>query len=256
MDEVQEVKIDIINSLCQIIEKRKENLYREVDIIYRSFQDLLTEKKFTGAEVDLIERTINKLNDQQYLEKRVPSFVYEEFIENYIDYYSSNYKAWNTKDAIHRRLGTFKERDFDTYFDAKVIAEGLDDDAMLKKFTKEIKNDVIQIIKDLGDNVDDIKTLTPEIIKRFEIQYEAFIDSVGTLIEDYLRKSNENHSFWRDLIDRRGKGPGYNQDVCTILRRKLEGLNVGVSANRLLQEYAEKEWRKTINIVLDFFVMK
>ncbi|MEA5490186.1 MULTISPECIES: hypothetical protein [Pseudanabaena] len=255
-NDLQDMKAEVIFAINYIIENRKDGLINEVYEIKNSFQLMQQGKTLSEQEVELIKVAVSRLEDIKNLDKRVPSFIYEEFIDKYVEYYSEKYKAWNTKDAIHRRLGTFEERGFDTFFDAKVVAEGTDENEMLKRFTKNLKNEAEQIINELGSSLKEIDSLTPEIKKQFEIQYDAFISRVGRQIESFLRGNNENSVFWRELIDRRGKGSGYNQDVCTILRRKLEILDTGISANRILQEYSEKEWKNTIEMILDFFVSK
>lgn len=255
-NDLQDMKAEVIFAINYIIENRKDGLINEVHEIKNSFQLMQQGKTLSEQEVELIKVAVSRLEDIKSLDKRVPSFIYEEFIDKYVEYYSEKYKAWNTKDAIHRRLGTFEERGFDTFFDAKVVAEGTDENEMLKRFTKNLKNEAEQIINELGSSLKEIDSLTPEIKKQFEIQYDAFISRVGRQIESFLRGNNENSVFWRELIDRRGKGSGYNQDVCTILRRKLEILDTGISANRILQEYSEKEWKNTIEMILDFFVSK
>ena len=254
--DIQDTKDDVIFAINHVIENRKDSLIKEVNEIDNSFQQIQKGKTLSEKEIELINVAVSKLKDIQNLDRRIPSFIYEEFIDDYVEYYSEKYSAWNTKDAIHRRSGTFEERGFDTFFDAKVVAEGIDEDQMLKKFTKNLKDEVKQIIDELGESLEELESLTPEITKRFEIQYDAFISKVGQQMESFLRDNNENSVFWRELIDRRGKGSGYNQDVCTILRRKLEILNAGVSANRILQEYSEKEWKETIEIILGFFISK
>jgi hypothetical protein len=101
-----------------------------------------------------------------------------------------------------------------------------------------------------------LESLTPEIIKRFEISYDKFIGDVGTEIEINFRNSNNNYEFWSNLINRRGKGKGYNNDVITMLRRNLETINTRfgyVSANRILQDTTDKHWSTAINQVLNFF---
>ena len=254
--DIQDTKDDVIFAINYVIENRKDSLIKEVNEINNSFQQIQKGKTLSEKEIELINVAVSKLKDIQNLDRRIPSFIYEEFIDDYVEYYSEKYSAWNTKDAIHRRSGTFEERGFDTFFDAKVVAEGVNEDEMLKKFTKNLKDEVKQIIKELGESLEELESLTPEITKRFEIQYDAFVSKVGQQMESFLRDNNENSVFWRELIDRRGKGSGYNQDVCTILRRKLEILNAGVSANRILQEYSEKEWKETIEIILGFFISK
>lgn len=252
-DDVQEAKNYTIFAIDYVIENRKSSLAEEVENIKKSFELIQTGKTLSDEETVLIETTISSIKEISHLDKRIPSFIYEEFIDDYVNYYETAYKAWNTKDAIHRRLGTFEERGFDTYFDAKIVAEGLTEDEMLRKFTHELFLEVINLITELGESLDDLSTLTPEIVKRFEIQYDKFISTVGNKLDAFLRSNNNNNEFWRELINRRGKGAGYNQDVCTMLRRKLEILNTGVSANRVLQEFTEREWQIIIEEILDFF---
>ncbi len=252
-EDIQEIKNDTIFAIDYVIENRKQSLKDEIKKIEESFKLIQTGKTLSDSEVQLINSTISDIKDISNLDKRIPSFTYEEFIDDYIEYYSTTYKAWNTKDAIHRRLGTFEERGFDTYFDAKIIAEGRAEDEMLRKFTHELYNEVVDHITKLGISLKDLDTLTPEIVKRFEIQYDNFISSVGVQLEQFLRTNNNNVDFWRELINRRGKGAGYNQDVCTMLRRKLGILNTGISVERVLQEFSEKEWKKLIEEILKFF---
>lgn len=257
-EDIQDEKDEIIFSINAIIENRKERLKNEIFEIENSFRSIQEGKTLSEEEIGIINKAVAELKEIENLDKRIPSFIYETFIDEYVEYYSTAYKAWNTKDAIHRRLGTFEERGFDTFFDAKVVAEGVDEDEMLRKFTAELREEVKQIISELGQSLEVLSTLTPEIIKRFQIRYDEFIDTVGSRIETFLRENNENRVFWREMIERRGKGAGYNQDVCTILRRKLGGMldAGGVSANRVFQEFSEKEWKNTIEAILGFFYSK
>lgn len=256
---VQNDKDEVILWLDYIVEQRKEALIKEIKEIEDQFLLIVSGQAVTDDDIREINITIDEIKQLSELSSKIPSFVYEEFINKYIEYYSSHYPAWNTKDAIHRRLGIYGERNFDTYYDAKVVSEGTDEDEMLKKFTKEIKEKVIEIIDKLGNTHPDLKSLTPEIIKRFEIAYDEFVSRVGSTVQEYLEKQNKNVVFWKNMIDRRGKGKGYNEDVCTMLRRNLDEINTGipgstVSANRVLQEFAEKFWKEAIQKVLNFFV--
>ena len=250
---IQETKDEIINSIAEIIENRRDRLSDEVDNIKNEYTEITEGKTLSENEKTQLDNIIMQLDTFSEINDRVPSFVYEEFIESYVDYYSERYKAWNTKDAIHRRKGTFEERRYDTYFDAKVVAKGLDDNKMLRKFTKKIKNGIIETIKEIGSIHDDLRTFIPEILKSFDIMYDNFIDETGDKLEEYMRDKNENIDFWREAINRRGKGRGYNVDVCTILGRKLSVMDTGISANRLLQEFTEKTWKKMLKELLTFF---
>lgn len=250
---VQNTNNEVINSLLNIIENRKEKLLSEINDINESFQQLQEGKTLTEKEILSLNSIINNIKQLTEINTRIPSFVYEEFIDNYIAFYAEHYKAWNTKDAIHRRLGTFEERGYDTYSDAKVVAEGKDENKMLRKFTKVLKTNIINELNNLGNINNDLKTFVPEIMGDFNRMYDNFIKDTGEEIEIFLRTNNENETFWREAIERRGKGSGYNIDVCTILKRKLEIISTGLSANRILQEYTEKNWKLMIKELLNFF---
>lgn len=257
--DVQDDKTNVILLLDDVIEKRKKALIEEIRGIEHQFLLIVSGEEISESDKKEINKTVDKIKELSKLGSRVPSFVYDEFIDKYIEYYSSNYPAWNTKDAIHRRLGVFGERNFDTYFDAKVVSEGYDEDEMLKKFTKEIKKEVIDKIEILGNTHPDLESLTPEIIKRFEIAYDTFISNVGGSVQKYLESHNRNTTFWSDMISRRGKGKGYNEDVCTMFRRHLQSMTTGipgstVDAGRIVQDFAEKHWKDATKEVLNFFV--
>jgi len=252
--DIQDVKNEIIYSLDYTIERRKELLANEVASISDNYSKIISGKGLSDSQIALINETIEKIKSFLDLGIRIQSFVYEEFIDNYIEYYRNHYPAWNTKDAIHRRLGTFPERQIDTYYDAKVVAEGLDDEEMLKKYTKLFKEQLEDLIIKLGESHKDLQSITSEILKRFETDYDAFIKTVGTEFQSFLEDKNENNDFWYALINRRGKGPGYTNDVCTILRRNLEYVDNSVSANRILQEITEQNWKNLVSKILNFFV--
>lgn len=256
-EDIQNAKNDIINIIKNLIMNRKIALSKEVDDIQESFLAIQNGKTLTDDDKKIINETVEEIKRLSDLKNRIPGFVFDEFIENYVDYYSNAYPAWNTKDAIHRNFGVYAVRNFDTFYDAKVVSEGLDEDKMLRKFTKEIKEEIIKAIEHLGDSHPDLESLTPEIIKRFEISYDKFIDDVGTEIEINFRSYNNNYEFWSNLINRRGKGKGYNNDVITMLRRSLEVIDTRfgyVSANRILQDSTDRNWNTAISQVLNFFI--
>ena len=254
IEDIEDSKAQVISNISAIIENRKILLKNEITDIKDSSQLITEGKTLSEEEIESLNNAIGKIKKIGNLENRVPSYSYEEFIEKYIEYYSERYAAWNTKDAIHRRLGTFEERGFDTYFDATVVAEGLDDTEMVRKFTKDLKEEIRSILLGIGETLEILNPLIPEIITNFESQYDNFVKNVGISLGRYLLVNNENAEFWQELINRRGKGAGYNNDVCTIFMRKLDLLNEGVSINRVLQEFTEKEWKKMVNNVLIFFM--
>jgi hypothetical protein len=193
------------------------------------------------------------------LSKRVPSFVYETFIDEYANkYYRKVYPAWNTKHAIHRNFGYYEPRDIDIYYDAKVVAEGIDEDKMLKKFTKEAKQELEDILNELTSANESLKTFIPELVKEFYGLYDEFIDEVGTEVEEEvtrkLKPRSEDSDFWKALIAEKGrenkKGENYTGNVCLILKRELE---TETNLNTFFKSKAEYHWEKLVIIILGFF---
>jgi len=253
-DDIQEEKSQLLKNFEEVIKKRKNNLKEEIKQIEKScFSIQSGEIELTKENEQAIELLENNLQNIKNIDKRIPSYVYEEFIDSYIGYYATRYKAWNTKDAIHRRLGVFSERGFSTYFDAKIVAEGITENAMLHKFTKDLKEEVEKSITKLGSDIPQLSEITPAINKLFEAEYDVFIDSVGSRIKSFLEKENRNEEFWSDMIDRRGKGRGYNDDVAKMLKNKLKTLRNGLSIDGVYRDYVESEWEKLIDKILIFF---
>ncbi len=171
-EDVQADKNEFIKSIAGVIERRKNLLLDEIKNIRESFSKIKNGEALTVSEIKAIENAIQKIEDIRDLSKRLPSlFNYEEFIDKYIEYYHGNYKAWNTKHAIHRNFGYYEPRDIDIYYDAKVVAEGINEDEMLKKFTREVKEEVENILYELTSANESLKTLIPELL----IQYNSFI---------------------------------------------------------------------------------
>lgn len=252
-EDIEEEKEEILKNFSNIIEKRKEKLKDEVKNIEDSLSLQNENVELTKEDEALIDKVKRDLENIRELDKRVPSYVYEEFTDSYIDYYATTYKAWNTKDAIHRRYGVFPERNYSTYFDAKVVAEGRNSDEMLKKFTIDLRREVIKSIENLGIEIKSLESITPSISKLFESDYDIFIESVGNRIEEFLQNENENREFWSDMIERRGQGRGYNDDVARMFKNKLKSLRSGLSLDGLFQEFVEDEWEKLIDKILIFF---
>ena len=68
-----------------------------------------------------------------------------------------------------------------------------------------------------------------------------------------LEQENKNKYFWQELIERRGKGRGYNDDVTRMLYNKLMSFQHGLDINGVLQDISEKEWEILIDKILVFF---
>ncbi|MGF1988192.1 MAG: hypothetical protein RMY62_010045 [Nostoc sp. ZfuVER08] len=149
-EDVQADKNEFIEAIAGVVERRRNILLDEIKDIKESFTKIKNGDALTVPEIKAIENAIHKIKDLRYLNKRVPSFVYKDeeqgFVAKYVEYYRTLYKAWNTKHAIHLNFGYYEPRNIDIYYDMRVFAEGINEDEMLKKFTKQAKQELENIL--------------------------------------------------------------------------------------------------------------
>lgn len=260
-EDVQADKNKFIEAVAGVVERRKNILLAEIKNIRESFAKIKNGDALTATEIKAIENAIQKLKGLQQLGQRIPGFVYEDFTNKYVEYYRTTYKAWNTKHAIHRRFGYYEPRDIDIYYDAKVVAEGIDEDEMLKKFTREVKQELENTLQELTSANKSLETLIPELIKEFYVLYDSFIYTVGTEIQcEIVRKlspQSEQSDFWNALMAEKGKEKkppeNYAGNVCQIFKRELE---LEKNLNKFLQSKAEYHWEKLVIKILGFFGQK
>ncbi|MDJ0736211.1 MAG: hypothetical protein QNJ47_19470 [Nostocaceae cyanobacterium] len=260
-EDVQTDKNELLAAIAGVVERRKNILLDEIKSIQESFEKIQSGDALTEIEIKAIEKAVQEIEGLRELRKRVPSFVYEDFIDKYLEYYRSTYKAWNTKHAIHRRFGYYEERNIDIYYDAKVVAEGINEDEMLKKFTKELRQELESILSSLIFVNKSLKTLIPELKKEFYSLYDKFISAVGKTIQQEftskLSPQSEESDFWQALIAekgrKRGKGEKFGDNVCEIFKQELES---ETNLNQILQSKAEYHWEKLVTNILSFFGQK
>ncbi|MDJ0796168.1 MAG: hypothetical protein QNJ51_04910 [Calothrix sp. MO_167.B12] len=258
-EDVQSDKNEFIAAIADVVERRRNILLDEINNIRESFINIENGDALTAVEIQAIENAIQKIENLRDLGKRVPSFVYEDFIDKYLEYYRTTYKAWNTKHAIHRNFGYYEPRDIDIYYDAKVVAEGIDEDEMLKKFTREVKQELKNIILNEITSVNEsLKTLIPDLEKEFYSLYDKFISQVGTEIQKELERQLssqvEKSEFWEALLAEKGRrrknGETFAGNVCEIFKQELE---FETKLNQFLQSKTEYHWEQLVNKILGFF---
>jgi hypothetical protein len=212
----------------------------------------------TEIEVKAIENAIQKIKSLRDLRKRLPSFVYDNFIDKYLEYYDNVCRAWNTKHAVHRNFGYYEPREIDIYYNGSVVAAGINDDEMLKQFTKEVKKEIEYILYELTIVNESLKTFIPELVRKFYLFYDEFIKEVGTEIEDEIERKlspqSKESEFWNALIIEKGrerkKGEKYRDAVLQTFRRELE---LEPNLNIFFQAKSEEYWNELVNKILDFF---
>ena len=258
-EDVQKDKNEFIEAIAGVVERRRNILLDEIKAIKESSAKIKNSDALKESEIKAIQNAIQKIKSLRDLSKRVPGFVYEDFIDEYVNkYYHDEYPAWNTKHAIHRNFGYYQPKDIDIYYDARVVAGGIHEDEMLKKFTKEVKQELENILNELTSANKSLKTFIPELVKKFYGLYDDFIYEVGKEIEEEVTKKllprSEDSDFWNALIAEKGKerkrGETFVDNVCQIFKRELEK---ETNLNTFLKSKAEYHWEKLVIKILGFF---
>ena len=269
-EDVQVDKNEFIEAIAGVVKRRQNILLDEIKAIKESSAKIKNGGALTESEIKAIENAIKKIKDLQHLNKRVPGFVYENFIDEYVNkYYHTVYPAWNTKHAIHRNFGYYEPRDIDIYYDARVVAEGIDEDKMLKKFTKDVKQELENILNELTSANESLKKFIPELVKEFYGLYDEFIYEVGREVQEEVKNKllplskakplprSEDPEFWNALIAEKGKekkkGETFTDNVCLIFKRQLEK---ETNLNAFLKSKTEEHWEKLVTKILGFFGQK
>jgi len=236
----------------------------EIKNIQESFTRIKNGDALTVSEIGAIKNAIHKIKALENLSQRVPSFVYQDkgqdkgFVTKYVEYYRTVYPAWNTKHAIHINFGFYEPRNIDIYYDMRVFAEGINEDEMLKKFTKQPKQELENILNDLTSANESLKTFIPELVIQLNSLYDDFISEVGKQVlkeaQNKLSPQSEDSKFWEALINEKGKvrppGETYTDNVCQTFKNELEK---GQSLNTFLEIQAGNHWRKLVIKLLSFF---
>lgn len=257
LSDVQEDKNNCISQIGELINSRKEILINKVHSLGDNFEKIKNGETLTEEEINTISQSVEKIKNLRNLSQRLPSFVYNEFIEDYITYYRNHYPAWNTKHAIHKRFGFYKIKNIDIYYDSRTVVH-----KMLMKFTSESRIELEQILNNLSDIHQELETLIPELINKFEINFDGFIEDVSSEVEIFLQTKklapqSEDSDFWKALMDEKGKkkskGETYTDTVCQTFKREFEDDEDFENLNLFLKQKTEEHWAELIDSTLDFF---
>jgi hypothetical protein len=257
-EDIQEDRRVCLEKVGQVIDRRRKILLEEVQSIGQGCQMIKEGQALSEKEVQALEGAVQKIKGLLDLGKRIPSFVYEEFVERFVTYYRNNYPAWNTKHAINRRFGTYDFRQIDIYYDARVVAQGESDEEMLRKFTKEPNTELEEILLNLPEANEALGAFIPDLVKQFDKAYDEFIAQVGNDVEGFLHEKlspqSEESDFWQALISEKGKqrskGETYTDNVCQTYRRELESAQ---SLNAFLEAKSKEHWKTLVASVLRYF---
>jgi hypothetical protein len=255
-DDVREDRTACLAAINAVIEQRRRLLTEEIESISAGFRKIKEGEMLSEREGEALQNAVQQIQDLRDLSKRVPIFVYEEFVEKFVLYFRNVYPAWNTKHAINKRFGTYDIKNYDIFYDARVVAQGKSDDEMLKKFTKEPKQELKRILSELTEANEALEAFIPDLVKKLDVAYDDFITQVGTNVEEFLTEklSPENHDFWYALINEKGKprprGETYTDNVCQTYRQELD---YGQSLNEFLATKAKERWAELVSKVLWHF---
>ncbi len=251
-------RLACLDEITAVIDRRRHILREEAKAIEVGFHRVLGGEALSVAEVQALEAAVKKIRGLRDLRARIPAFVYDEVLDRYVTYYRERYPAWNTKHAINRRFGTYEAKDYDIYYDARVVAQGESDEETLRKFTQEVRAEVELILRELGKTNEALEVFVPELVEQFSESYDEFVATVGADVEGFLQNKlaplSASSPFWAALINEKGKqrskGETYTDNVCQTLRRELEA---APGLHTFLEERARTRWAELIDQVLGYF---
>ena len=257
-EDVTEDRLACLNAITAVIDRRQQKLWEEAAGIESGFRRVLDGETLSATEVKALEAAVVKISGLRDLKARVPSFVYEEVLDRYVGHYRECYPAWNTKHAINRRFGTYEAKDYDIFYDARVVAQGESDEDTLRKFTREARIEVERVLRELGETNDALAVFVPELLEQFESSYDEYVARVGGEVEEFLRKKLSplaaTSPFWTALINEKGKqrskGETYTDNVCLTLRREIESAE---GLHTFLEQRASAGWAVLVDEVLSYF---
>jgi hypothetical protein len=157
------------------------------------------------------------------------------FIAEYQQNYGNRYRAANTKNAIHVRLGRFNTKN--VYFDFEVDIEKIFTDVFSHA------NILARIQYHLGITQEIIQEIVPSIYEDMENRILGMNTILIAEIRGYFENNASNFAFWQPMIQRWGGGPGYNVAVIKSLGDQMASINI---KNELLQQFNEK-WSLLLN---------
>lgn len=246
LEDVEKDRKEAVSSINSIIQNRIELLKKEIEEIQADFLSIQNgSQQITQEEEELLRSTQNEIKGFSRL-----NFVNSsEFVDKFVSYYRNQYHHF-TKHAINRRFGIYEEKDYDIYNDAYHLAIDL-----VRKNTEEFKGQITAIIEDLVKKIQhsDLESFIKELLNQFSVFFDNFLKKIGQKIQNdiyntrfYPREISSN--FWFNVVNRRGKGGGYTDDICNMFAEQLDDIN------DMLKQNTEDLWKSmVIDKTLEFF---
>lgn len=252
----------VLETFQNIINQKQKIQAEKYTKIREEFKQIMEEK------IDFLEDyriELSKLVDNLKIHKdlAIQEFVYEDWNNNFAvqfrNYYDENYRAWNTKHAVHRNKGNYKGNHVS--YDAQVVASGVDLDGnkvtMASKLTRERRLQVLTVLENAKNFFANknaiIAMFIDNTIVKFKEMYENYIQNLAKTMKDHTSEKFTD-SFWKSLESERGnknrqKGETYTSNVLHLFQNKLEN----VQSNELFKKCLNDYWNQMISNVIRNF---
>ncbi len=246
LEDVENDRNEVINLINVVIKNRVEQTKAEIEQIKNDFFSIEGgSQQITADEEELLKKIHSDIKGFVNL-----NFVNsEEFVDKFVYYYRNQYHHF-TKHAINRRFGIYDEKDYDIYNDSFHLAIDL-----VRKNTEDFKSKITEVIQKSAIEIQhhELESFIKEILNQLEIFYDIFLKQIGQLVYDEIfnkkfHPQDLTSNFWYHVINRRGKGSGYTDDICTIFSNQLDDINL------ILKNKTEEFWKSiVIGKTLEFF---
>lgn len=210
----------IFNEITQIIKRREDSLWKEVEKKEISFKGIIEGHSLDTNDEQSIDNLKSKIKEYRHLDFVNADRFFDEYKKPWLE--NKRHTMWLV--ATNNRYGWYPYRTIDIYYDAIGIIEILIRIAANGRKEKILK-DIIEI-KTKSPPTSQLQRFVPILEERINKAYEEFVREMAIKMQEYLKEERfypqeYSNQFWLDVQDRFGKGPGYRDDVFAMYGEQM-----------------------------------
>jgi hypothetical protein len=244
--DIEEDRQRVFAEIEQVIKRRKDNLWDEVEQLQADFHKIKTTGGLSKEDQVPILMAKGEISNLSTCEFSVAA-----------NFASDYFLAWleglhpMTLRAVNNRFGEYEDREINIFAKAGEQATTLaettlrpDKDKILGHFRNIQKYTSVGI---------DIEPIINQFVRDIDSSFNQLVNKIGNEVKDYLKQELEpltlDNSFWCDVQSRFGRGIGFREAVIGMYADKVEDV-----VNSFLKKTTEELWEKEfIKTILDFF---
>ena len=242
-DDIDEEKCRILTEINNIIDKREDTLWQEVQSLEQLFEKIKNGIEFNPEDEKLISDLKKTIEDCGYL----------NLSSNFVDEYIKQLKSYHVMvfHAINNRFGVYDLRGIDIYFESKSLTERLVRENLVEP--KSRIDGAIQLVEKHASDKSELKSIMKFLKSQLNEYYEDIIIQIGEEISADLQQQKlapQEHCnpFWQAIKDRWANGSGYVKYVLEMYSRQIS------EVDNFIENRMQELWRRNfMEKVLSFF---